>query len=172
MSAISAISAVSSAAIPNAATNEVATAKMTNDLGVIGSKLDSGNLSAAQSALSTFQQNVQGNPPFGMNSRANIDYQNLTSALQSGDLSAAQTALARLQSALQPEQASTQTGQGGQQYNGAEEGAAASPNDGSTNNSATTSTSTMWANTLASAAASSAVNDEFENEGSLLDMVV
>ena len=171
MSAISAISTVSSVAIPHVTTNEVANAKMTSDLGVLGSKLESGSISAAQTALSTFQQNVQGNPPFGMNSQANMDYQNLTAAVQSGDLSAAQKALARLQKDLQPEQASTKTGHGGQPYHGAEEGAATSLSAGSTKSSATRSSSAALTNTLASTTASSAVDDEFANDVSLLDMV-
>jgi len=80
----------------------------------IGSALASGDVATAQTALASFQQALQGNPqgsaqgssqkassqPFGKDSQANTDYQNLTSALQSGNLSTAQKAYASLQNDL------------------------------------------------------------------------
>src|SRR5580692_502899 len=72
----------------------------------VGSALQSGDLSSAQSALATFQQSLPGSsssavqPPFGRNHQANSAYQNLAGALQSGDLSSAQRAFANLQTAL------------------------------------------------------------------------
>ena len=76
------------------------------DFQAIGSALQSGDLSTAQSALTTFQQLLPNNPqvstnqPFSKNSPANTDFQSLTSALQSGDLSGAQKAFASLQTDL------------------------------------------------------------------------
>ena len=86
------------------------------DFNAIGSALQSGNLSNAQSALSTFQKVLQNssptspNQPFGKNTQANMDYQSLTSDLQSGNLSGAQKAFSSLQKDLTPTQ-STQSSQ-------------------------------------------------------------
>jgi hypothetical protein len=72
----------------------------------VGSALQSGDLSSAQSALATVQQDLQTNssspvqPPFGRNSLANSAYQTLAGALQSGNLAAAQKAFVSLQTAL------------------------------------------------------------------------
>jgi hypothetical protein len=171
MSAISATSAVTS---PPAHThgNEIAVAKMTHDLEVLGSKLKSGNLSAAQTALSTFQQNVQGNPPFGMNSQANMDYQNLMADLQSGDLPAAQKDFDRLQTDLKPEKASTKSGSGGQHHRSSEAGAATSVINGLTKSSSTALTSTSSAEISAGTPADSAMDSDADNDGSLLNITV
>ena len=72
----------------------------------MGSSLQAGDLSSAQSTLAAFQQNLQSystsaaQQPFGGNSQANTAYQNLSSALQSGDLSGAQKSFADLQRSL------------------------------------------------------------------------
>jgi len=76
------------------------------DLKAIGTALQSGDLTGAQSALTGFQQSLSGNSqasassPFGKNTQANKDYQALSSALQSGDQAGAQKAYASLQSDL------------------------------------------------------------------------
>jgi predicted RNA methylase len=104
---MSSISSASSTTNPYQATNLNAFTQFVNDFNAIGSALQSGNLSDAQSALATFQQDLPGNsqtstnPPFGNNSQANADYQSLVSALKSGDLSDAQKAYASLQNDLQ-----------------------------------------------------------------------
>jgi len=171
MSAISATSAVTS---PPAHTHasKIAVAKMTHDLEGIGSKLKSGNLPAAQTALSTFQQNVQGNPPFGMNSQANTDYQNLLADVQSGDLPAAQKNFDRLQTDLKPENDSTKSGSAGQHHRGSEAGAATSLIHGLAKSSSTSSTSTASANILVSTPADSAMDSDADNDGSLLNITV
>ena len=85
----------------------------------IGSALQSGNVASAQCALTAFQQALQGSfqansptaatQPFGKNSQANTDFQNLTSALQSGNLSSAQQAYASLQNDLKSAEPTTST---------------------------------------------------------------
>jgi hypothetical protein len=104
---MSSISSLSSATNPYQATNLNAFTQFVNDFNAIGSALQSGNLSDAQSALATFQQDLPGNSqtpnnqPFGNNTQANTDYQSLVGALKSGNLSEAKTAYAGLQNDLQ-----------------------------------------------------------------------
>lgn len=80
------------------------------DLKSIGTALQSGDLSSAQSALTAFQQaqpastQAPGSQPFGQNSQANTDYKSLTTALSSGDISAAQKAFASLKTDLKSTQ--------------------------------------------------------------------
>jgi hypothetical protein len=80
-------------------------------LQAVSTALQSGNVSEAQSALSKFQKELQGNAPaantqaaasqpFGSNSRANSAYQNLVSAVKTGDLSVAEQALTSLKTDL------------------------------------------------------------------------
>ncbi|HTI98832.1 MAG TPA: hypothetical protein VL527_08000, partial [Dongiaceae bacterium] len=104
MSSISSISSSTNLYQPN---NDFA--KRFQDFKALGTALQSGDLSSAQSALANLQQTVSGNSststtsasqPFGKNSQANSDFQTLTSALQSGDLSGAQQAFTSLQSDL------------------------------------------------------------------------
>jgi hypothetical protein len=100
------ISNVSGAINPYQPPSQDNLTQFVQDFKGIGSALNAGNLSTAQSALATFQQDLQGNlqtsanQPFGKNSQANNDYQSLTSALQAGDVKAAQTAFASLQTDL------------------------------------------------------------------------
>jgi ribosomal protein S20 len=90
---------------------------MAQEFQAIGSALQSGNISSAQNALTTFQQELQrtsqtaASQPFGQNTQANTDYQNLTSAVQSGNLATAQQSFSSLQSDLKSpaSTASTQT---------------------------------------------------------------
>jgi len=75
-------------------------------LNALGTALQSGNPSSAQSALSTLQQNLpsssqtSSSQPFGNNTQANSDYASLVSNVQSGNTTAAQSDLAKLQSDL------------------------------------------------------------------------
>lgn len=127
----------------------------------IGTALESGDLSTAQTALSSFQKALQGvsqgnsqtssSQPFGKNSQANSDYQNLTNALQSGDLASAQKAYASLQTDLKSSQ-STQAAHKGHRHHHA---------------SAPTSTSTT---SSASGATVGAANSSSDNEDSLLNV--
>ena len=82
------------------------------DFNALANALQSGNLGNAQSAFSSWQQdlgsiapsNLQStmqSQPFGSNSKANSDYQALASALQSGDLAGAQQAFANLKQDVQ-----------------------------------------------------------------------
>jgi hypothetical protein len=109
------VSSVSSIANPYQTTNQNGFGQFLQDFKALGGALQSGNLSTAQSALATFQQDLQSNAPaassqtsanqpFGKNTQANTDFQNLASALQSGDLSSAQKAFASLQTDLQATQ--------------------------------------------------------------------
>ncbi len=76
----------------------------------IGTALQSGDVTSAQTALTAFQKALQGasgasaqttsTQPFGKDTKANTDYQSLTSALQSGNLSTAQKAYSSLQNDL------------------------------------------------------------------------
>ena len=110
---MSAISSVTSTGNPYQTTTQNGYAQIVQDFNDIGSALQSGDVSAAQTALSAFQQDLPGNSqatasqPFGQNSQANTDYQSLASALQSGNLSSAQKAFANLQKDLQSAQTST-----------------------------------------------------------------
>jgi outer membrane protein assembly factor BamD (BamD/ComL family) len=73
------------------------------DFKALASALQSGNLSGAQQAFTTFQsdlqqtqQSGQNSQPFDPNSPVGKDFQALQSALQSGDLSSAQQSFATL----------------------------------------------------------------------------
>jgi hypothetical protein len=152
--------------------NEIVAAKITYGLGVIGSKLKSGNLSAAQTAFSTYQQSVEGNSPFGMNSQANTDYQNLMADLQSGDLSAAQKDFVRLQTDLQPEKDSTKIGGFGLHHHGAKTGATTPITNGLTETSLPALTGTALDNIAPGSPTNSAMDSDAENDGSLLNVTV
>jgi len=121
---MSSISNVSSTINPYQTQPQNNFAQMAQAFKAIGSALQSGNLSSAQSALATFQQALGGsassssassssssstNQPFGSNSQANTAYQSLISSLQSGNVSGAQSAYNNLQDGLkssnQPAQA-------------------------------------------------------------------
>jgi len=77
-----------------------AAAQQVSDLNSLGSALQSGNTSSAQSALNAFLQDIQSNSGssslFSGNSQASADLQSLQSALQSNNLSAAQSSYALL----------------------------------------------------------------------------
>lgn len=100
---MSSISSASAGTNPYLATNQNAFVQFVNDFNAIGNALQSGDVSAAQSALATFQKNLPGGSqqPFGSNSAANTDFNNLSSALQSGNLSGAKQAFANLQTDLE-----------------------------------------------------------------------
>ena len=77
------------------------------DFKALASALQSGDLSAAQTAFAAFQKDIQGNSQSPQaaalsdsNSQLGKDFQALQSALQSGDLSSAQQAFATLQQDL------------------------------------------------------------------------
>jgi DNA-binding FadR family transcriptional regulator len=103
---MSSISSVSSTTNPYPSASQSGFGQLVQDFKSLGSALQSGDLSTAQSALAAVQQALQGNSqasssqPFGKNSQANTDYQTLASALQSGDLAGAQKAFASLQTDL------------------------------------------------------------------------
>jgi len=101
------ISSVSASNNQYQTTNQTGYAQIAQNFQAIGTALQSGNLSSAQSALTTFQQSLPSNSsqtsnsqPFGKNSQANSDYQSMVSALQSGNLSSAQQSYSSLQSDL------------------------------------------------------------------------
>ena len=82
------------------------------DFNSLAGALQSGNLSTAQTAFTSWQndltliapsnlQSALQSQPFGSNTQANTDFQSLSSALQSGDLSSAQQAFASLKQDLQ-----------------------------------------------------------------------
>ncbi|HSY18918.1 MAG TPA: hypothetical protein VK815_11310 [Candidatus Acidoferrales bacterium] len=108
---MSSISSVTPATNPYQITTQNTFAQSVNDFKAIGSALQSGDLSSAQSALAAFQQNQPAaaqsanSQPFGKNNQANTDYQTLTTALQSGDLAGAQKAFSSIQSDLKSAQA-------------------------------------------------------------------
>lgn len=146
---MSSISSVSSTTNPYAyqTTSQNSFSQIAQDFQAVGSALQSGDLSAAQSALTTFQQALQGSSsqssntnsqPFGKNSSANTDFQNLTSALQSGNLSGAQKAFASLQTDLK----SAQSAHKGHHHHhhGASEASSAESSSSTPASSATTGT--------------------------------
>ena len=108
---MSSISSVSSVTNPYVPASQNGFGQTVQDFNAIGTALQSGDLSTAQTALTTFQQALQvstsasTSQPFGKNSQANTDYQNLASSLQSGNLAGAQKAFTSLKTDLQPTQA-------------------------------------------------------------------
>lgn len=107
---MSSISGVSSTANPYSTRPQNGSSQAAQAFQAIGSALQSGNLSTAQSALATFQQDLASsssasasspsNQPFGSNSQANTSFQSLVSALQAGNLSGAQSAYSSVQDGL------------------------------------------------------------------------
>jgi hypothetical protein len=149
------ISSVSSATSPQAANqNQVnQLAKSFND---IGSALQSGDVSNAQSALTTFQQALQSSSqttdkqPFGKNTMANMDYQSLTNDLQSGDLAGAQKAFTSLQNDLSsPSTQSVQSAYLGHHHHHHANATANSPTTLSSMNGSSTPGSNGTLNTIA-----------------------
>jgi hypothetical protein len=100
------ISSVSATTTPYQPSSQADFSTSIQDFNAIGSALQSGDLSNAQTAVATFQQSLQANSqtstdqPFGKNSKANNDFQSLTRAIQSGDVAAAQKAFSNLQTDL------------------------------------------------------------------------
>jgi hypothetical protein len=133
----------------------------------VGSSLQTGDLSSAQSAFSIFQQNLQANStsaaqqPFGGNSQANSAFQNLSSALQSNDLSSAQKSFADLQTSL------SSVHKGHHHHGSKSTEATTSP---STTNPTTSTTSTTSTKSTGGANASSATDDDGDHDGSVLDV--
>ena|ERR1700683_621715 len=86
--------------------NPNAAGHLSKGLNAIGTALQSGDVSAAQTALATFQQGLASNSqtsssqPFGNYSQANLEYERLVSDVQSGNVSDAQKAFANLLTAL------------------------------------------------------------------------
>ena len=121
---MSSISSVTPATNPYQPANQNGFAQTFSDFKAIGSALQSGDLSTAQSALAAFQQNEPAGSqsattqPFGKNSQANTDYQTLTAALQSGDLTGAQKAFSSIQTDLKSAQAAHK-GHGHHHHHGA-----------------------------------------------------
>jgi len=72
-----------------------------SDLAAIGSALQSGNLSDAQSAFATLQQDMGNSSGQSTTATSGTDLTSLSSALQSGNLSDAQSAFATLMQNLQ-----------------------------------------------------------------------
>jgi hypothetical protein len=140
------ISSVNAADNPSPAPNPNGFAQIVKSFQAIGSALQSGDVATAQSALTSFQQALQGNAPansqaattqpFGKNSQANTDYQNLTSALKSGNLSTAQQAFSSLQNDLKSAQ-STRSAQRGHHHH---HSASATSSTSAATTSATSST--------------------------------
>jgi len=147
---MSSISSVASATSPYQTTNQSGFSQLVQNFNAIGTALQSGDLSSAQSALTTFQQSVQGSSqatasqPFGKNSQANTDYQSLTSSLQSGNLASAQKAFTSLQKDLKPTQTTQAAHKGHHHHHSASATAAttaATTASSSTTNSSTSSNS-------------------------------
>ncbi|MGO8763999.1 MAG: hypothetical protein ACLQSR_02555 [Limisphaerales bacterium] len=115
MSSISSISSTTNLYQP---ANQNVGGQFVQDFQAIGSALQSGNLSTAQSALAAFQQDLQGNSqttssqPFGTNTKANSDYQNLVTSLQSGDLTNAKQDFTSLQTDLKSASAASSAHKG------------------------------------------------------------
>jgi outer membrane protein assembly factor BamD (BamD/ComL family) len=148
---MSSISSVNSTTNPNQTTNQQSGyTQIAQNFQAIGSALQSGDLSSAQSALAAFQQALQGNSqsnsqtsssqPFGKNSQANKDYQNLTSALQSGNLSTAQKAYASLQNDLKSAQSTKSAHKGHHHHHAASATSATASSTTPTTSSTSSST--------------------------------
>jgi soluble cytochrome b562 len=91
-------------------------AQSIQDFNALKNALQSGNLSNAQSAFATWQQDIQNDPRMQSllngsqsgSSQISQDYQSLQSALQSGDVASAQKAFASFQQDLQTQMQSGQ----------------------------------------------------------------
>lgn len=166
---MSTISGVPSTTNAYQTTDQNGIAQTVQDFNSIGSALSAGNVSAAQTALSTFQQDLQSNSqtsasqPFGDNSQANSDYQNLVSSLQSGNLSSAQKAFASLQTDLQATQTAPKKGHGGHHYGGG--GSSASLINSLAANSTTTSTGGANTNPLTASTTGAGTNSNVNSNG-------
>ncbi len=103
---MSSIASVPSTTNPFQMVNQNSVNQFITDFNAIGSALQSGDISSAQGALATFQQDLPANSststnqPFGSNTKANTDYQSLVSALKNGDVTGAQKAFTNLQTDL------------------------------------------------------------------------
>ncbi len=113
MSSVSSLSSTGYFYQPN---NTSAANPLMKGLQAVGSALESGNVSEAQSALANLQKQLQGNSqtssnqPFGNNSQANSAYQNLVSSVQSGNISGAEKALTSLKTDLRKSKSSSTSG--------------------------------------------------------------
>jgi ribosomal protein S20 len=129
---MSSISGVSPVTNPYQTNDQAGYGQMVQNFNAIGSALQSGDLTTAQSALTAFQQALPGSSststsqPFGKNSQANTDYQSLTSSLKSGDLASAQKAFTSLQKDLKPAQ-TTQAAHKGHHHHHSSSATAATP---------------------------------------------
>jgi soluble cytochrome b562 len=118
------ISGVSSTTNPYSLTNQTGFDQVVKDFDAISNALQSGDISSAQTALATFQKDLQntpqtsGNQPFANNGQANTDYQSLVGALQNGDLSNAKRAFVNLQADLNGAQATTKASSRGHHRHG------------------------------------------------------
>ena len=105
---MSSISSLTSSSLysPYLTTNPNNPSQLLQNRNALGTAIQSGSTSSAQSALSTVQQTLSSNPasstsqPFGNNTTANADYTTLVNDVQSGNLTDAQNALTKLQSDL------------------------------------------------------------------------
>jgi hypothetical protein len=151
---MSAISNVSSANNSYPITSQSGFDQIVTDFNSIGSALQSGDVSSALTALSSFQNALQNNPqtspnqPFGTNGLANTDYQSLVGALQTGNISNAQKAFANLQTDLKAAQTSTATTHKGHHHHGSGGVSAASLINSLATNSTATSASITGASSL------------------------
>jgi hypothetical protein len=159
---MSTISSLSPSTNTYATSGQNDAAQFIQDFKAVGSALQSGSVSDAQSALTVLQQNLTGNStasasqPFGRNNAANTDYQNLTSALQSSNLSGAQQAFASLQKDLQ---GSGKTGKGhGHHHHGSGAPPATSSTSPATTTLATSTSSTTASSTVTTDGASATDN--------------
>jgi hypothetical protein len=93
------IGGVSSSTYPYSTSTSNTQKPQNQNLMDLGKALQSGNLSDAQSAMTAFQQAIQGsssNNPFSSNGTLSSDVQSIQSALQSGSVSGAQQAFSKL----------------------------------------------------------------------------
>ncbi len=110
MSSISSVSSVGNSYQP---VNSNGSDPLMKSLRAVSSAVQSGNVADAQSALATFQKQLQGNSPasahqpFGSNHQANSAYQSLVHSVQTGDLAGAQQAVSSLKTDLRTSQTPT-----------------------------------------------------------------
>jgi len=123
--------------------NQSGASQLFQNLNALGTALQSGDPSTAQSALSTLQTTVSSNAqgstsqPFGNNTAANSDYNTLVNAVNSGNTTDAQSALTKLKADLKSGHAHGHHHHGG----GAPPPAPTSSTDSTDTTSSTTGTS-------------------------------
>jgi hypothetical protein len=176
MSSISSVSSTTSAN-PYQPASQTSYSKIASDFLAIGSALQSGTVTDAQTALANFQQTVSTNLSnsaaqlFSGNSQASSAYQTLVTDLGSGNTTGAQQAYSSLLASLQgsgsgQNASSVQHGHHHHHHHSGEGSSVTSASGSSTSSSSTSGTSASSSQT-----STTATDSDGDNDGSSLNAV-